>query len=204
MAHTHTQVYRHTHSHTRRNEELERSIRSTNYCHSLLRAERGSTGWNSGLREGSCWSNDNNSWINNQFFSPSFCLPLPPPSLSWSIWPKPRKPSPSFAVASLFSLPSFLLLWPEEEAGAGIVPTPPFLLSHLFQFVMLWSPPSVHEGWRAGWRGVREKGGEMGQRNWYLHSSHNETFRCGRSYASTLMACDEGERGKGGKEGGEG
>lgn len=42
----------------------------------------------------------------------------------------------------------------------------------------------------------------MGQRNWYLHSSNNETFRCGRSYASTLMACDEGERGKGGKEGG--
>lgn len=59
------------------------------------------------------------------------------------------------------------------------------------------------EGWSR--RSTSGKVRRDGQRNWNPHFCHNETFRCGRSYAAALMACDEGEeRRMEGVRGGEG
>lgn len=123
----------------------KRSIRSTNYCHSLLRVERGSGRWNSGLRDDSWWWNDNSiySRTNNLSLSPSHSsLSHPPPFfLSLDLFVSFL---PTLAIIFVLRLSLFR----PEETGAGIVPTPPFLHSHLFQFVMLCSSLSVQGG---GW-----------------------------------------------------
>lgn len=105
----------------------KRSERSTNYCHSLLRAKRGSRGWNRGLRGDSwCW-NDNNGWINNLSFSPALERYPHPPT------PTPLSSHPSFLTQALFSLhPSSSIVFfsfPVQRRSRGTSIVPPH---HLF------------------------------------------------------------------------
>lgn len=176
----------------------KRSIRSTNYCHSLLRAERVSGGWNSGLREDSWWWNDNSiySWTNNLSFSPSrtSLSRIPRPFISLDLFVSFLLLSPSFLsrVRPLFPTRGD---WLWHCPHATFSPLSFISICHALLF-------SLGAGWRVGWRGARrDKRGETG-RNWYLHFCHNATFRCGRSFAAALMACDEGEKGEEGGESG--
>lgn len=150
--HTRLQTYTH------RNEELERSIRSTNYCHSLLRAERASGGWSSGLREDSCCWNDNGTYsrTNNLSFSPSHCpfSHLPPLFLTWCMC------NPLlffFFVWRLFSSPT------SGRDGRWHCPHATFSpLSFISICHALRSSPGA--AWRVGWRGAhRQKWGELGE-----------------------------------------
>lgn len=209
----------HTHTHTPVlrsvwNEELERSIRSTNYCHSLLREERSrSGGWNSGLREDSCWWNDNNSWKNYFSFScspsiphsHSFFLSLSASSQAFSIVffhlsllpfaePEPKPLSPHHLFFSPLSSLSFSLIY-----------------FNLSCFALL--PRRKKRVGREGWieeESVWGKEKKSSEERWVKKklvsplSPHNETFRCGRSYASELMDRVEGGKEKEGGERGPG
>lgn len=137
----------------------KRSIRSTNYCHSLLRAERVSGGWNSGLREDSWWWNDNSiySRTNNLSFSPthSSLSHSPPFYLTWSIC----KLFASFAIIFVSHLSSF------PTRGDGHWHCPHATFSPL-SFISICRALlfSLGAGWRVGWRGARrEKQRETGK-----------------------------------------